>query len=670
MANPKKKWWPGWMTATLATAITVGITGVATLAPAPVFAVHEDPYPFELDGNIAGNGKMDWATEMPFLAAQNEVFVPDAGGNGGKEPSAFKGSNKDIDAINTWEYENSKVTPDKDNITNAYALARIVDVNGAQAGGEHQVIYFGADRFSNNGDAALGFWFFQSAVGPGPNGFFQGTHVARSADGPGDILVQVDFSPNPDATKPPTFEIQIFEWVGSGGSHGSLDELEFVSTQGNIVCIGDSGATQHDDAACATTNSAVDINSPWAYRAKDTKFADNVMPKQSFFEGGIDITELVGEVCFSSYLAETRSSHSETAELKDWALGAFELCSIDLQNKVCVEDDEEPYLSPRYNPDTALYETVHKVNIKNDGAGTLHDIQFRDDSIGTDLQCQIVGVTFAPAGSGTAASPALTLPFQIPNNTAWTEVANSLSKDGVATVELFCKSTVNQKRNTASVRAAASEGGSLTVTDDPYAETADDVADCGVTLNANLQLNKFCATEASETIQVNGNPVVIPNPLWTAQDTIAVTLNPNNGFAPRVCVDVRVANTSSPAQAVKVTSITDVEGFLPDGPDPGSDPDPVLYNMLADFKTANNTNGTACDNTPNNAVIDCDVLAPNEVVAFPRCYDTVAPDNNQTNPGLATYSDEVTVIAAGITAGEVDVSDTASCPLCPLPETE
>lgn len=683
MASKRQNWLrPGWITTTMTAAITAVFAGGLLLAPSPpVQAVHASPYTFELDGNIASDGLPDWASEMPFLASQDEAFFPDAGGNGGKEPTAYKGSNKDIDAINTWEYENSKVTPDKDNITNAYALARTVDVLPGPGTEEHQVIYFGADRYSNNGDAALGFWFFQDNVGPGPNGVFQGTHVARSADGPGDILVQVDFSPNPDATKPPTFEIQIFEWVGSGGSHGALDEIEFVSTQGNIVCIGDSGATDHDDAACATTNAAIELNSPWSYRAKDTKFADNVMPRQSFFEGGIDITELVGNVCFSSYLAETRSSHSETAELKDFAGGEFELCSIDLVGKQCLEDDVAPYLSPRYNSDTGLYETVHRIEINNDGPGILHNVQINDSTIGSNLECDIVSINFEGPG-GTLPDPTLTLPKSIVDSgdsgtspaDEWIEVANTLAKDGTVKVDLFCKSGLNQRQNTASVRAAPSETAGLTVTDDPYSEGIADVANCGVTLEANLLLTKYCANQASKVVSLDTNGDGIPdanltvtNPLYNPiTDLLAVTLNPDNQYKPRVCVDIRLQNTSSPAQRLVIDSIFDHEGYLPDGPDADGDPDPVLFNLMDAFKTANNGNGSACDNILNNGVVDCNTLLPDEVVAFARCYDPVGPDGGATNPGLAEYTDTVTVDAHGISLGTVeDATDSATCKLCP-----
>ena len=48
------------------------------------------------------------------------------------------------------------------------------------------------------------------------------------------------------------------------------------------------------------------------------------------FEGGINLTQLGLEGCFSSFLAETRSSPEITAILKDFTLGDFESCATDL----------------------------------------------------------------------------------------------------------------------------------------------------------------------------------------------------------------------------------------------------------------------------------------------------------------------------------------------------
>ena len=55
-------------------------------------------------------------------------------------------------------------------------------------------------------------------------------------------------------------EIQIFEWVGSGGSHGPLDELEFAASNGVTVCTA-------DNVACAVTNNAA-TSSYWPYVPK------------------------------------------------------------------------------------------------------------------------------------------------------------------------------------------------------------------------------------------------------------------------------------------------------------------------------------------------------------------------------------------------------------------
>lgn len=49
------------------------------------------------------------------------------------------------------------------------------------------VIYFGADRFANVGDAFMGFWFFQDDVQALDDGSFSGQHVV------GDVLVLIDY---------------------------------------------------------------------------------------------------------------------------------------------------------------------------------------------------------------------------------------------------------------------------------------------------------------------------------------------------------------------------------------------------------------------------------------------------------------------------------------------
>src|SRR5207302_1820809 len=47
-----------------------------------------------------------------------------------------------------------------------------------------------------------------------------------------------------------------------------------------------------------------------------------------FLEEGVDLTALGLGGCFSSFLAETRSSQSPTATLSDFVTGSFPLCSL------------------------------------------------------------------------------------------------------------------------------------------------------------------------------------------------------------------------------------------------------------------------------------------------------------------------------------------------------
>src|SRR5262249_37849696 len=74
----------------------------------------------------------------------------------------------------------------------------------------------------------------------------------------------------------------------------------------------------------ATVNSAP-ISVPWSYTNKS---GQNQPAAGEFLEEGVDLTALGIEGCFTSFLAETRSSQSPTATLSDFVLGSFPLCSL------------------------------------------------------------------------------------------------------------------------------------------------------------------------------------------------------------------------------------------------------------------------------------------------------------------------------------------------------
>ena len=323
----------------VAIAVTIVIAALAVWR-LPAAAVHIGVFELEGDAlddpNVAGD---DWNTPGGGSALA-QSFVVDGSGN--KTIFTGGGSKDNID-ISSWLWkDDAGGLPDKDNITNAYA--RAYNVNG------DLILYYGADRFANDGDAQLGFWFFQNTVGINPNGTFSGIHVV------GDILVLANLT-NGGAT----VTIQVLEWVGAGGDQKG-GTLRLLLTEDAARC-----GSNTDDRACAISN-GVATASPWAYTPKAG--TPNVFPQFSFFEGGINITALLGTPpCFASFLAETRSSQSVTAVLKDFTVGVFPVCAVGI-TKRCD--------SATFDPITGLFTDHFAGTVMNTGVGTLFNVTVTD----------------------------------------------------------------------------------------------------------------------------------------------------------------------------------------------------------------------------------------------------------------------------------------------------
>ncbi|HAG09283.1 MAG TPA: hypothetical protein DCK87_06975, partial [Desulfotomaculum sp.] len=329
---------------------------------------------FELDRNAQdSNAKNvlpdDWDSLFPVNqspAAKVAVFVPDPE----KNNIFTTGGSKDINDVTEWGWTAGNV-PDKDDITNAYAAAYNVDGD--------LIIYFGLDRYANNGDAQVGFWFFQNPVGLNSDGTFSGTHTV------GDILVLSHFTQGGVISN-----IEVYRWVGSGGSDGSLDLVH----KGVDCMPGPSGIV------CATVNQAGTL-APWPYTPKSGP--SGTFPEGSFYEGGINISELIPEgLCLSNFLAETRSSQSLDAQLKDFALGTFDLCSIEVEKT----GDTLSKVG-----DTVTY----NFTITNTGASTLYLDTITDTVLG-NLKAQALA-----AGCGTLAGGAscgFSVDYTVPDGAA------------------------------------------------------------------------------------------------------------------------------------------------------------------------------------------------------------------------------------------------------------
>ena len=137
---------------------------------------------FELDGNAVDDASPldDWQT-LNNGGGSAIATTLDTNGDpveiadlGGQTIFTTGGSKDDLD-ISQWRHKSGN-SPPKDEITNAYAAAY-------QSGTDTYVV-FGADRFAQNGDAVIGFWFFQNEVSlitSGPDaGKFRAYHENRS----------------------------------------------------------------------------------------------------------------------------------------------------------------------------------------------------------------------------------------------------------------------------------------------------------------------------------------------------------------------------------------------------------------------------------------------------------------------------------------------------------
>ena len=118
------------------------------------------------DPNVVGD---DWATIYAGGgSAFASTFIPDPVSSA--EDSFYTGGgSKDVRDIPAWAYGTTNdVIPDKDDIADAFAAAY------TDPDDDHTIIYFGIDRYDNNGDAETGFWFFQDLVSLDGNGGFTG----------------------------------------------------------------------------------------------------------------------------------------------------------------------------------------------------------------------------------------------------------------------------------------------------------------------------------------------------------------------------------------------------------------------------------------------------------------------------------------------------------------
>jgi hypothetical protein len=253
--------------------------------------------------------------------------------------------------------------------------------------------------------------------------------------------------------------IQVFKW--QGGVNGGPVLASGLKTGECGV-----GPNAGNLDVCAITNVA-DSNAPpsWGYVPKAG--TPGVFPAQSFFEGGVNLNTIFGAgnvPCFSSFLVETRSSSSITAQLKDFAEGSFNLCKI----KVTKNCDFGGVISNG----TALQYTFSGT-VSNVGAGAVFDVEVVD----------------TPGNATGTQTP----PNPIP-------VAASLAPGASAPWSATFVTTALMFTDEALAQAASSPGGAKTVTDTT-------TAPCQGVVSSAISITKECVP--GTTLVDIGDKVVV-----------------------------------------------------------------------------------------------------------------------------------------------------------------
>lgn len=252
------------------------------------------------------------------------------------------GGSKDVNDISEWQYTEAKPTPDKNNILHAFAAVYLQDDPALPLppGDDDNnfgdiILYYGLDRLANNGAADVGFWVFTDPVNEAPDGTFVDDLGNPSVHSDGDVLILSNFTQGGVVST-----VKVYQWQADGlGSDGFLNELEEAADCDFIDFEIPGTGVYPSEVACGNVNTVAE-EAPWRFDPKFDNTCDNddpddptdcTFPPGSFYEGGINLSLLGLTGCFSNFLAETRSSPSLDAQLKDYVLGDFSTCGISVE---------------------------------------------------------------------------------------------------------------------------------------------------------------------------------------------------------------------------------------------------------------------------------------------------------------------------------------------------
>ncbi|MFL5797039.1 MAG: hypothetical protein ACJ77A_03785, partial [Actinomycetota bacterium] len=402
------------------------LTGVIALVATQAWAVH-DAGIVELDHNMNNDATAgtDWnslydasgnritANEPASVIDSTGVLRDFTPGATGPDSTYYDPSTKDFQAIGSsgsqvWQCQQATNPTDKDEILNAYAIAArptgaLDPYNG------HTLLYFGAERFDNSGAAFMGFWFFQKKVGctspASGDAFFTGSKTD------GDVLVQINFTNGGAITR-----LQAFEWLSTPSPHLNL-----------IADSADCDTASAGDDLCASVNTTNQTpNWQTQDKTKPTDSGTNptqVLDPSEFVEGGLDLKDIFANIggvppCFGSFLAETRSTHSQDGTLKDWVGSSFNTCKgkisispngvnqIGASHTFTVHVEADDGTGNGFQPQSGVKPTV---TLTNTGGATASITGGTCSTTGTNSSGDCTVVVSSPTAGTTTAHAAATL---------------------------------------------------------------------------------------------------------------------------------------------------------------------------------------------------------------------------------------------------------------------
>jgi len=253
------------------------------------------------------------------------------------------GSDSNDHQIPTYAWGTDSV-PSKDDITNAYCYATSEDTDGDLI--DELIIDCGVERLSNDGASHVDIELNKNFVGldeeppcddlDDPDDPTTCYFVGDRAEG--DLMVSLNFTQGGDFGA-----LEIRKWddrleILGGQTWGDpVVKLEEEGCNPEII----NGLTIPAGAVCGYNNNG-DINGgPWPNFIKnpvpiDTDpFTDGMLPRNAFSEFALNINEILGAPqCISYIQIKTRTSHSFTSQLKDFAIRPFPVCGSTIRTEI------------------------------------------------------------------------------------------------------------------------------------------------------------------------------------------------------------------------------------------------------------------------------------------------------------------------------------------------